>query len=128
MAFNWDDNVVKVMLECTLEFKSDNEKLGKDWETIRSKYEEICSRMKAAGVRDDVTKERVAAKIKKVRASYKEAVDKGRRSGGGRLVLVWYDLCASIWGGSPAVNKLPNGECTLPLLFMVNADHCTHYM
>ena len=56
-----------------------------------------------------LTKERIAAKLKRVRTGYKKAVDAGRRSGGGRVVLTFYDLCENVWGGSPAVESISGG-------------------
>jgi hypothetical protein len=36
-------------------------------------------------------------------------VDSGRRSGHGRVVLLYYELCEKIWGGSPATEEIQNG-------------------
>ena len=38
-----------------------------------------------------------------------QAVDSGRRSGHGRVVYLYYDLCAKIWGGSPATEQIDTG-------------------
>ena len=35
-----------------------------------------------------------------------QAVDSGRRSGHGRVVYRFYDLCEKIWGGSPATERI----------------------
>ena len=55
-----------------------------------------------------ISKDRVAAKLKKIRQDYKKAADTKRKSGGGRVVFVFYDLCETIWG-SPAVTSLQEG-------------------
>lgn len=44
-----------------------------------------------------------------MRKKYKKAVDTGRRSGGGRTVATFYDICNEIWGGCPATANLENG-------------------
>ena len=33
----------------------------------------------------------------------------GRKSGGGRMVSQFYELCVNIWGGCPAVESIPGG-------------------
>ena len=43
-----------------------------------------------------ISKDRVAAKLKKIRQDYKKAADTKRKSGGGRVVFVFYDLCETI--------------------------------
>eukprot|EP00794_Sanderia_malayensis_P015582 gene15582-17156_t len=43
-------------------------------------------------------KDRIIPKIKRLRANYRKAVDSGRRSGGGRIVMGLYDECSEIWG------------------------------
>ena len=43
-------------------------------------------------------------------------MDSGRRSGGGRIVAQFYDLCSQIWGGSPATESVDCGiESSLSL-------------
>ena len=44
----------------------------------------------------------VTTKLKKVKRNYRKAVDAGRRSGNGRVVLLYFKLCEQLWGGSPA--------------------------
>lgn len=51
--------------------------------------------------RDGITKGRTAAKIQKIRADYKKAVDVGRRTS--------YNLCKKLWGGSSSVLSVENG-------------------
>lgn len=40
---------------------------------------------------------------------FREAVDSGRKSGHGRVVLLYFDLCKGIWGGSPAISTIVEG-------------------
>ena len=48
-------------------------------------------------------------KLKAVRVKFRGAVDSGRKSGHGRVVLLYFDKCEEIWGGSPATTTLPTG-------------------
>ena len=43
-----------------------------------------------------ITNEIVAPKIKRIKTSFRKAVDSGHRSGGGRVVLALYDECYEI--------------------------------
>lgn len=55
---------------------------------------------------------RVKAKIKELRAGYKTAIDKGTRSGSGRLVHEHFDKLQEIWGGNPSVTSISNVCCS----------------
>ena len=55
---------------------------------------------------EDITKERISSKLKAIRKNYKKAVDCGKRSGGGRVVMTFYDLCHDIWAGAPSTNSI----------------------
>jgi hypothetical protein len=105
--FTWSDEQISLLLECTLDFKAECLKENTDFESVRTKYNDIAKKLQQQG--ENIDKERVGAKLKKIRASYKEAVDKGKRSGGGRVVMMTYDICSAIWGGSPSVTKVDNG-------------------
>ena len=54
-------------------------------------------------------RERVSAKLKSIKTHFKKAVDTGKRSGGGRIICTFYELCERIWGGCPAVNSISHG-------------------
>ena len=60
-----------------------------------------------------ITKERITAKLKSIRTGFKKAADAGRKSGDGRAVFMFYDLCENLWGVSPAVTSLRFGVETL---------------
>lgn len=51
----------------------------------------------------------VTTKLKSIRIRYRQAVDCGRKSGHGRVVLLFFELCESVWGGSPATVALSEG-------------------
>lgn len=55
---------------------------------------------------------RVKAKIKELRAGYKVAIDKGTRSGSGRLIHDNFDKLQEIWGGNPSVTSISNVHCS----------------
>ena len=58
--------------------------------------------------------QRIKEKVKNVRQDYRSAVNKGARSGSGKVVQDNYDLLSDIWGGSPSTTSLLfgiDGEC-----------------
>ena len=96
-----------------------------DWETIKSKYEDITERFQARYPKENtvvteeefpnhadpqkITKDRLISKIKRIKAGYRKAIDTCRRSGGGKVVLALYQECQEIWAGSPAVASIDEG-------------------
>ncbi|KAF3855517.1 hypothetical protein F7725_016240, partial [Dissostichus mawsoni] len=56
-----------------------------------------------------ITKVQHAVKIKQIPSKYTHAVDTGRRSGQGRVVLLFFELCEEVWGGSPATRTISSG-------------------
>ena len=58
---------------------------------------------------------RIKAKVKELRSGYKVAIDKGTRSGSGRLICNNFDKLQEIWGRNPCVSSLPNALCSHPL-------------
>lgn len=58
---------------------------------------------------EEITKQCLTNKLKSIRLKYRQAVDTGKRSGHGRVVLLYYQLCKSIWGGSPATQQPESG-------------------
>lgn len=59
--------------------------------------------------KDEMTKQVVTTKLKASRIKYRKAVDSGRKSGHGKVVFLYFDLCESIWGGSPSTEQIPSG-------------------
>ena len=51
----------------------------------------------------------MTTKIKSVRNKYRQAVDSGRQSGHGRVVLLYFELRENLWGGSQATNQILTG-------------------
>ena len=54
-------------------------------------------------------REKIAAKIKQMRVSYRKALDSCKQSGGGRVVATFFDLCNQILSGSPATESMSSG-------------------
>lgn len=51
----------------------------------------------------------MTSKLKHIRQKFRQAVDSGRRSGHGRVVLLYFEQCELVWGGSPATETIPSG-------------------
>ena len=119
--FNWTDDEIQLLLEVCFDFKAESDYEGVNWESKRTKYEQIKSKFceQYPEVEDEkfprckdldsITKERVSAKLKLIKTNLKNAVDTGKRSGGGRIIFTFYELCERIWGGCPAVNSISHG-------------------
>ena len=86
--FNWTDEETALLLKVVADFKSEKISAGQDWETIRSKYEDLRVRYLEAypveegseefpnsSSKETFTKERLTAKIKKIRNSFRNAID-----------------------------------------------------
>ena len=112
------------LLQVATAYKNDKTTEGKDWESMKSRYEDIqnlfCERYPKTDTDPEqfpntkdtakiFTKDRVNAKIKRMKMSYRKAVDCGRKSGGGRVVTILYDECAQLWEGSTSVEAIQNG-------------------
>ena len=122
-TFSWTDPEIELLLEAVKVFASNCMFNGTDWESVKSKYDKIREILVERypkikeGERSNpdypnskslerITKDRIAAKLKAVRKNFKKAVDSGKRSGGGRVVMTYYDLCHDIWAGSPSTNSV----------------------
>ena len=123
--FTWTDEETALLVQVIIDYKAAKISKGLELETIKNKYEEITKNFieryprSEDGVRTEefpntmdpsiFTKDRVAPKIKRIKTSFRKAVDRGRRSGGGRIVMALYDECYEIWAGSPAVESIQEG-------------------
>jgi len=132
-VFNWTDDECRLLLEVTRDYKSKKEGELVDWESVRSKYDEITEALKeklpesGGGLegsvmdlphaRGELTAKILTTKLKAIRLKYRQAVDNGRRSGYGRVVMFFFELCEAIWGGSPATEKIAGGLETSGLSF-----------
>ncbi|XP_033981040.1 uncharacterized protein LOC117478207 [Trematomus bernacchii] len=125
-VFSWTDDEVELLLRVTLEYKTSLIQDNVDWESCKLKYSDIDDLFQAQYPRTDtgkdfphsvgaITKAQLAAKLKQIRIKYRHAVDTKRRSGQGRVVHMFFELCEEVWGGSPATCSLRSGIETVDL-------------
>ncbi|CAM4652866.1 unnamed protein product [Leuciscus chuanchicus] len=57
-------------------------------------------------VKEEITRAHLTTKLKTIRGKYRNSVDTGRRSGHGRMVLLYFELYEQVWGGSPATTTI----------------------
>ena len=123
--FQWSDDEIELLLAVVNEYKTGKEANGLDWESIKTKYDDITTlflsrypknqdaedkrEFKHKNPSQEFSKERIVAKIKALRLKYRKALDTGRRSGGGRVVAQFYDICSHIWSGSRAAEAIQGG-------------------
>ena len=129
-TFSWTDPEIELLLEAVKVFASNCMFNGTDWESVNSKYDKIREILVERypkfkeGERSNpdypnskslqrITKERIAAKLKTVQKNFKKAVDSGKRSGRGRVVVTYYDLCHDIWAGSTSTNSIAGKQFTM---------------
>ena len=119
-VFVWTDDEVQLLLKVTLEYKRSKAIENVDWESIQNKYTEILTIFKERlpdspdeGKKigkdyphkpEEITKGKLTSKLKSIGQKYTQAVDKGTRSGHGRVVLLYFDDCEKMWRGCPATD------------------------
>ena len=69
---------------------------------------------------DEMIKDILSNKMKAIRLKFRKAVDEGRKSGNGRVVFIYYELCEKIWGSSPATEQLDSGLETADIMSSAN--------
>ena len=137
--FSWTDDEVELLLNVAIDYKTTKTMENVDWESGHSKYQDILDKYKEMyptaedaeklgkdfpHKKEDITKLIVTSKLKSVRVKYRQAVDSGRRSGHGRVVLLYFELCEQIWGGSPATVMVSSGiETTDMVVVMDDKDN-----
>ncbi len=123
--FQWTDDEAELLLSVTHDYKVKKVAEGIDWESVKSKYSDILELMgnelpssaeegstllkDYPHTKEKVTKLILTTKLKAVRLKFRQAVDSGRRSGHGRVVMLYYEHCERIWGGSPATEQINAG-------------------
>lgn len=123
-SFVWTDDEVELLLKITEEYKVSQTAVNVDWESCQSKYADIlelfsqqypsAENAEAIGKdfphkKEEMTKAIITTKLKAIRSKFRAAVDSGRKSGHGRVVLLYFESCEAIWGGSPATSKICAG-------------------
>ena len=124
--YKWTDDEVELLLMVKKGYKTKQTAKSTDWESCVDKYDEILeaysahypSPEDAAAIGKDfphkknkLTKSVLMSKLKAIRSKYRQAVDNGirRRSGHGRVEMIFYEHCSEIWGGSPATAAMAAG-------------------
>ena len=119
-TYKWTDDEVELLLTVTKVYKTKQidqescvDKYGEILETYSAHYP---SPEDAAAIdkdfphkKDELTKSVLTSKLKAIRNKYRQVVDNGRRSGHGRIVMIFYEHCSEIWGGSPATAAIADG-------------------
>ena len=111
------DDEVQLLFEATLDFQAKKAYGGGNWESIKDNYKTIreisvsnlpteTGSEECAHSTDFFTGERIASKIKEIRAKYRKAFDARRQSGECRIVATFYDLYSEIWSRSPATESI----------------------
>ena len=124
------DDEIELLLGVVQAFASEKEYEGVEWESVKSKYEDIRKQFVTLydqkGLKEHATaiftQERIASKIKDLRKKYKKAVDSGKRSGGKRTMATFYDVCDGIWDGCPATKSLEHGVDSTEGFALVQLD------
>ena len=124
--FVWSDDEAELLLNVTNEYKVAKAAESVNWESVKSKYKDIFDCFVAALPEEntdicrnfphEIKLQNVTAKLKAIRLKFRQAVDSGRRSGHGRVVMIYYELCEKIWGGSPATEQIDGGIETVELI------------
>lgn len=122
-SFIWTDDEVELLLKVTMEYKAAKTMENVDWESCQTKYSDILnlfleqypSPENASSIgkeyphkQGELSKPTLTSKLKTIRTKFRQAVDSGR-SGHGRVVLLYFEICEGIWGGSPATSTIPSG-------------------
>jgi hypothetical protein len=123
-SFIWTDDEVELLRKVTEEYKVRQTAENVDWESCQSKYSDIlelfmsqypsAENAKSIGKdfphkKEEMTKVIITTKLKAVRSKFRAAVNSGRKSGHGRVVLLYFESCEAIWGGSPATSTIHAG-------------------
>ena len=113
-SFQWTDNEVHLLLSVAIDYKSQRAMENVNWESVQSKYTDIKDRFKdklpetgerqadekdLPHTRDEIKLSCLTGKLKAIHLKCRQAVDSGRRSGHGRAVLLFFELCERLWGG-----------------------------
>ena len=123
--FVWTDTEVELLLSITQEYKTRKTNEGVYWDSCKNKYSELNKMfveklmlIDQTKAKDDYPHEviefvknpaRLSRKIKQLRNKFATAVRAGKRSGGGRQVFKFYELCQDVFGGNAAAEQIPGG-------------------
>ena len=97
-----------MLLQTCLEYKTKEEYKGFSWESIINKLENIREILvenyptgevdkekypNGGNIGKVLTKDRISEKLKIICADFRKGIDKGKRSGSGRVVFTFFDMC-----------------------------------
>lgn len=123
-TYKWTDDEVEVLLTVTKDYETKQIAKCINWESCVDKYGEILQAYNAeypspdnanaigkdfSHKKDELTKSVLTSKLKAIRTKYRQSVDDRRRSAHGRVVMIFYEHCSDMWGGSPATSALSDG-------------------
>lgn len=102
--FTWTDDEVELFLKVTNEYKVSKTAEGVDWESVQRRYSDIldCFREQidnSRGLEKDFPHKGeeisnvLQNNLKSIRLKYRKAVDTGKRSGHGHVVLLYCEHC-----------------------------------
>ena len=132
--YNWTEEETALLLKVVLDYKTATLAIAQDWETSRSKYDDLAKRLIKAypnevtdefpsgQMKDTFSAAKVSSKVKKLKNSFRKALDTGRKSGGGRIASSLYKDCSDIWAGCPAAICIDGGFETTALTETTDAD------
>ena len=107
--FRWTDDEIQLLLQTCLEYKTKEEYKRFSWESLRNIYENIREILVKNYPRDEVDKEkypnaekigevltkaRISAKLKIIRADFRKAIDKGKKMAVGECCL-HFSICVN---------------------------------
>ncbi|RXN37887.1 transcription initiation factor TFIID subunit 3-like protein [Labeo rohita] len=91
----WTDSKVELLLCVALDYKARKAQDNVDWESCQSKYVDMLAQFL----------EQYPSETNQDFPHVKEEIT----SGHGRVVLLYFELCEQVWGGSPATTTIASG-------------------
>ena len=114
----WSDDEAELLLSVVHDYKVSKATENTYWESVKSKYKDILGLLIAQMIifltkKKELTQAVVTSKLKAIGIKFRQAVDSGRRSGHGRVVMIYYELCES---SSSATEQIDGGLETVELV------------
>ena len=120
--FLWTDDETELLFSVTHKYNVKKNSQGVNWESVRRKYKDILELFKDAlptthddvqgkdycHDKDAITKSILSTKLNNIRTKFRQAVDTGKR-GRHERVVIYFEVCERILGGSPATEQLDGG-------------------
>ena len=130
----------KLSFYWTADYKTSKAVESVDWESVKSKYKDILDLFLSAlpeentstfdrnfpHKKSDITLQIMTSKLKEIQIKFCHAVDSGRRSEHGRVVMIYYELCKNVWGGSLATQQIGHGIESVELMPDENQENVSN--